>query len=279
MHFLDQLLYYPFQNIIAFFVWLVPGHNAVWGVIGLTLVVRFLLLVPSRNAAKAQRKMQELQPLMEELKAEYGDDRQGLAAAQMELYRTNSISPFSSCLPVLIQLPILIILYRAILGGLNPSTVHLYSWMPQVAHINTRFLGLDLLQPDHTFLLPLLAAVLQFFQARMVMPKLPKQAKGGEPDTAQMVQQQSLYLFPAITLLAALRFPAGAVVYWVVSTLFGIVQQYYINKEMLKLKGVQQALKEGAQMHPENREKFEKVKEVVEKSAKNGVNVTVRKKG
>ena len=279
MHFLDQLLYYPFQNIIAFFVWLVPGHNAVWGIIALTLIVRFILLVPSRNAAQSQRKMQELQPLLEELKAEYGDDKQGLAAAQMDLYKKNEISPFSSCLPILIQFPVLIILYRAILQGLNPSTAHLYAWLPRPPFIATHFLGINLLAYDHTFILPILAAVLQFVQVRMTMPAIPKEIKS-EPDPAQTIQKQTMYFFPLVTLFAAIRFPAGAVVYWVVSTLFGIVQQYFVNKENLRLKGVNEAISQADQTHPENHAKFERVKEVIEKkSGKDGVSVTVRKKG
>lgn len=278
MEFLNQLLYYPFQNIIAFFVWLAPGHNAIWGIVALTLIVRFVLLVPSKRAAQAQRKMMKLQPMLEELKAEYGDDKQGLAMAQMELYKKNDINPFSSCLPILIQFPILIILYEAILHGLSLENLHLYDWLPRPPFIDTNFLGLDLVRPDRFYVLPVLAALLQYVQVRMTMPQIPKEV-GQQPDPAQMIQRQSMYFFPVVTLIAALSFPAGVVIYWVVSTIFSIVQQYFVNKENLRLKGVEQAIKEGERRHPENKAAFERVKKVVEKSDKNGVTVTVRRKG
>jgi YidC/Oxa1 family membrane protein insertase len=277
---LRVLIYYPFINLLSFFIWLVPGHNAAWGIILLTLVVRFILLVPSRRAAQSQRKINQMQPLLEELKAEYGTDRQGLATAQMDLYKKNGINPFASCLPLLIQLPILIILYRTVLHGLDLNNPHLYAWLPRAPFINTSLFGINLLKPDHTYILPILAAALQFFQAKMILPPVKPEVAGQRPDPAQMVQRQSVYLFPLLTFTAAIKFPAGAALYWTISTLFTVIQQYYVNKEKLALTGLVEAEKKADKAHPENVVKAHKVKEVIEEAskAKNGVTVTVRRK-
>ncbi len=105
---LETIFYYPFVNLLIFIIKLTPGHYAAIGIIVLTLIVRFILILPSKRAAQAQRKLSQLQPLIDELKEEYPDDKQGLAVAQMELYKKNKINPFASCGLALIQLPILL---------------------------------------------------------------------------------------------------------------------------------------------------------------------------
>ena len=236
--FLTLTVYYPLLNVLHAIVAIVPGHNAFWGIVGLTLLVRVALLLPSARSARSQKQLASLQPKLSELKAEYGSDRNGYAAAQMELYKENGISPFASCLPILITLPFLVVLYQVVLHGLGPNAVGLYSWIPKPSFIRTVFLGLDLLKPDHTFILPIIAAVLQFFQAKMVMPPLPPKIDGQEPDAAMMAQRQTMYIAPATYLLIGFSIPAGAVIYVIVGSIFTIVQQYYINKERTPLVGV-----------------------------------------
>jgi len=113
----------------------------------------------------------------------------------------------------------------------------------------------------------------------MTMPAPTPKIEGAQPDPTQAMQRQSMLLLPLFTLFFARSFPAGVAVYWIVTTAFTIGQQYFVNKEKLNLKGVDKALIEGDKKHPENHAQFEKVKKVVEKSAKQGVNVTVRRKG
>jgi YidC/Oxa1 family membrane protein insertase len=272
---LDAVIYYPFLNILHLIIWAVPGHNAFWGILGLTLLVRFALLVPSKRVLESQRKMNGLQPQMAELKAEYGDDKNGYAMAQMELYKKNGINPAGSCLPTLFQFLFLIILYQAVLHGLAVNTAHLYGWIPKVTTIGTSFLGFNLLKPDHFFILPILAAAGQYLQAKML---LPKAIPGQEEDQSMAIQRQMVYFAPAMYLLVAFRLPAGAVMYVIIGTVFTVIQQRYVKREQLKVSGVDQALAEGAKEHPENKAKFEEVKQIVESSAKGGVKLTVRKK-
>lgn len=279
MELLSIILYYPFLNLLTFFIWVVPGHYAAVGILLLTLLIRFLLIIPSRKAAQGQRRMTQLNPLMEELKVEYGDDKQALAAAQMELYRKNGVNPFSNCGLVLLQFPLLYVLYYTILHGLTPNNPHLYSWVPRPEFINSSFFGIDLLKSDPTFILPILAALLQFVQVKMTLP-----AKTNNPDApvdpAVAIQRNTMFILPLFTLFIAQKFPAGVALYWVITTLFTVVQQYYVNKEKLSLKGVDKVVEKVEKEHPEFKEKMEKVKkEVVGKEEKKGgVTVTVRKK-
>ena len=279
---LNTLILHPLLNLMVFFTWLVPGHNAFWGIVLVTLLVRFILLIPSRNAAKSQRKMNEMQPLLEELKKEYANDKQGLATAQMELYKQNNINPFASCLPLVIQLPILWFLYRAIIE-ISLSAPGLYAWLPKPAHMATQFFWADLLKPDPIYLIPILAAVLQYFQVKMTLPKMGPKVPGQQMDPSIAMQRNMVYISPAMTLLIAGRLPAGAAVYWVVQAAFSIVQQIPIYKEKLKLKGLTEVMETAEALHPERTKQAEAVlkelKPLEEKSSnKNGVSVTVRRK-
>lgn len=275
--FFATILYYPFLNLLTFFIWLSPGHYAWVGIVLLTLLVRFILLIPSKKAAQGQRKMQQIQPLMNELKVDYGDDKAGLAAAQMELYKKNGVNPFSSCGLALIQLPVLYILYYTFLHGLTVNSPHIYAWVPRPETINNMFLGLDLLKPDPTYILPILAAGLQFWQTRMVMP--PKMAPGTE-DPAQALQRNMMYLLPLITLFIAQSFAAGIVLYWVVTTVFSIIQQYFVNREKYALVGIEKVVNDAEKKYPEATARLEKVeKQVLDTSVKKGVTLKVRKKG
>lgn len=281
LQFFQILIYYPLVNLLTFLIWLTPGHWSAIGIILLTLIVRFILLIPSKKAAQTQRKMQQLQPLLNELKKEYGDDRQGLAAAQMELYKKNEVNPFGNCVTLLIQLPILITLYYAIRNGLDLASIHLYPWMVRPEFINNHFFWVNLTSPDKTYVLPVLAAVLQYFQVRLTMPQV-KQEPGAAPDPAVASQKVMQYFIPASTLLIATNFPSGVALYWIVTTAFGVVQQMLINREKYELSGVEAALKDADKEHPEHAKRPAKVlKEIDEQShtdKKTGVNITVRRK-
>ena len=275
--FIKSLLYYPFVNLLVFFVWLVPGHNIAWGVLLLTLTVRIILIVPTRRQAQSQRKTMQLAPLIEDLKVEYANDKQGLATAQMELYKKNGINPFGSCLLALIQLPILLILYYAILHGLHGDSTHLYTWLPRPSVINSNFFGIDLFSPDHTYILPIIAAILQYAQVRLTIPKFPA---GAKVDPAVTMQKNMSFMFPIITLFIAGRFPAAVALYWIISTGFSVVQQYFVNKEKFKIEGVEKAMQVADAEHPEfHRSKKEEALILNEAAVtKKGVTVTVRKK-
>ena len=113
------ILYQPLLNILVFFYNVIPGHDIGVAIILLTALIRLILWPLMGQSIKGQKAMQSLQPKIQALKEQYKDDKQKLAQATMELYKAEKINPLSSCLPLLIQMPILIALYRVLSAGLK----------------------------------------------------------------------------------------------------------------------------------------------------------------
>ena len=142
------------------------------------------------------------------------------------------INPFGGCLPLLIQLPILIALYRVFWKGLQPEAmVNLYSFVPYPSAINPVFLGMINLA-ETSLVLAVLAGVTQYFQTKMMTPKTQKtKQKEGVAQFSGMMQKQMLYFFPIFTVFILWKLPAALGLYWIVTALFSIFQQYLIFKK------------------------------------------------
>jgi len=235
--FFKVILYQPFYNILIFLTWLIPGHNIGWSIIALTVLVRIALMPSSAKATRAQKDMKKLAPELAEIKKKFAGDRQGEAAATMELYKKHGVSPWGSCLPLLIQLPILWILYKVFMVGLNTDRFDLlYKFTPYPDHINTIWLGINLAQPDK-WILPILAGLaqlLQSWQMKQLNPTPPKtdpDSKNKAADFSQMLSSQMLYIMPVFTVIIAMRLPAALALYWLITTLFMVVQTWWIMKK------------------------------------------------
>ena len=170
----------------------------------------------------------------------------------MALYRKEKINPFSSFLPLLIQLPILIALFKVFWKGFGPEelTTWLYNFIPHPGQIKTSFLGiLNLSEPS--VILAILAGISQFFQTKMLVPAStkvsaglpastkvsagkPHQSKKGKPDFFQMMQKQMLYFFPILTVFILLTLPSAIGLYWITTIVFSIAQQYFSLKRPSK---------------------------------------------
>lgn len=218
-----------YQPIFNFLIWLyniIPGHDIGIAIIVLTLAVRFLMVPLTVKQVKSQKALQELQPKMDEIKRKYKDDREKQSKELMKFYKEHKINPLASCLPLLIQLPIIFALFRAFRAGLTSSGLEvLYPFVAKPEVINPMFLGLvDLSQKN--IILAVLAGIAQFIQSKMIMPKT-KKAKG----MAGMMSKQMTYFMPVITVFIAMSLPAGLALYWLTTTLFAIGQQYFVMKK------------------------------------------------
>jgi YidC/Oxa1 family membrane protein insertase len=234
----NEVLLRPLFNLLVGITNAVPAHNVGLSILAVTLIVRLLLLPPSLHQARQlqtnQRKMEGLKAELKKIQREHKDDAAKKAEATMALYRQAGINPASGCLPLLIQLPILIALYRVFFIGLSPETFHLlYSFVDPPAAAQLVFIGIDLTQPS--LRLAILAGISQFALMRLATPAAP-QLSGDSEQSAQMMvsmQKNMAYIFPAMTVFVSLQLPAALALYWVASTLFGIVQQYlfkmYLN--------------------------------------------------
>lgn len=224
-------LNYVLYQVLHFFFRLFGGNLGL-PIIAITLLTKFILIplvVPSMKSAK---KMQELKPALDKLKERYKDKAE-LQKAQMALYKERGINPAAGCLPQVGQIIILISLYQVFMDFIK---------QPSIGGIlvNPHFLFLDLTKPDPTYIMPILAGVTQFIfslmmmagtEAHIVNPK-KKEEKKKEEDSLEMaasMQQQMLYMMPLMTVIISLNFQSGLVLYWVISTVFSIVQQYYFS--------------------------------------------------
>ncbi|HLB95537.1 MAG TPA: YidC/Oxa1 family membrane protein insertase [Patescibacteria group bacterium] len=264
-YFLKLILYKPLFNALIFLVWLIPGNNVGWAIIILTIITRLILLPPSIKATRQQKRMKDLQPEIQKIQSQYKDDKQKQSQAVMAFYRENKINPLGSCLPLLIQLPILIILYYVFINGLSTERFDLlYDFTPRPETLQTFFLGIDLAKNDR-YILPVIAGILQYFQARQLTPPSPPRGQEKGQEIQAMLSKQMLYLMPIFTVIVAGQLPAALPLYWAVTTLFAIGQQWWVLRDSAnsKLKGQNSKLeipKEPAMIK------------------KGGVEVTVRKK-
>ncbi len=227
----NQFLYRPILNVLVFMISIIPGHDLGWGIIVLTLLIKILLLAPNHKALQSQKALQRLQPELDALKLKYKDDQKLLAQETMALWKKHKVNPMGSCLPMLIQMPILIALFYVVRDGLNvinPEAFYSSLKSFDVQSVNTYFLGLMDLTKKNVILLPVLVGGLQFYQMRLTLAKTNKGKEGSNP--LPMMNQMMQYMMPAMIAVFTASLPAAVGFYWGTSTLFGIGQQIIVNK-------------------------------------------------
>lgn len=230
--FFKIIFYYPLLNLLV----ALYDSTGSFGlsIIFLTVFVRAFLFYFSKNAVISQKKMAELQPELKKIQEKHKDNKAEQTKAIMEFYKINKFNPFSSFLPILIQMPILISLYYVFLKGIKfIGAQDLYTFISLPQSIDFHFLGFfDLAHPSK--ILALLAGASQFLQSKYTM-NIQKPAASGE--FSSIMNYQMMYFFPVLTFLIGLSLPAGLALYWIVGALFSVLQQliiekYYINKKI-----------------------------------------------
>lgn len=193
-----------------------------------TIIFKFILLPLGIKQSKSMKKMQDIQPKIKELQEKYKNDSQKLQAKTMELYKENNANPFSSCLPLLIQMPIIIGFFRV----LRSPALYLFENEAAYDAINKSFFWISNLKDPDTLMwgLPLLAGITTFLQSKMMS------SRAGADDKAQQTQKTMNMIFPVMIFFMSRSFPAGLALYWVVGNIFTIVQQYFTNKAMGNVK-------------------------------------------
>lgn len=219
----NDILYRPLFNALIFLYNIIPGHDFGVAIILLTLIIRFALYPLSQKSIKSQKELQVLQPKVKEIQEKYKGNREKQSVAMMELYKTHKVNPATGCLLLLAQLPILLALFSVFRHGLDPQKLNaLYSFVKNPGVINPLFIGLINLSRAN-IILAVMAGIAQFFQTKMITPP----TTGAGTDMAATFSRQMIYIFPLVTIYIAASLPAGLALYWVVTTLFAIVQQYF----------------------------------------------------
>ena len=182
-------------------------HNWGYAIILLTLTVKLVLYPLTRASYISMAKMKALAPKIEQLKKQNGDDKAKLQASMMQLYKTEKVNPIGGCLPMILQIPVFIGLYWALL-----SSVELR---------NATFLWIhDLSTPDPYYILPIILAGTMFLQTFL------------NPPPSDPVQAKMMKIMPVAFSVMFFFFPAGLVLYWLVNNVLSMSQQWYVNKHV-----------------------------------------------
>jgi YidC/Oxa1 family membrane protein insertase len=230
-----SLVYQPLYNILIFLYDFIPGKDFGIAIILITVLLRVVLIPFYKKQIESQQKLQELQPQIKAIQEKYKHDKEKQTKETMEFYKKNNTNPFSGCLPLIVQLVFLIGIYRMLItisnDGLVANASELYAFVPNPGKINEFFIGLiDLTKSSPV--LAILAAAAQYFQTKMLMAKQATVSTANtsdQPDMAQIMSKQMLYLGPLLTLFIGIKFPAGLSLYWLTSTVFMLLQQIYMQ--------------------------------------------------
>lgn len=230
-----NVFYRPIFNTLILLISIMPGHSLGWGIILLTLIIKLILLGPNHKALKAQKQMQKVQPQLDALKIKYKDDPQKLARETMEVWKKYKVSPMSSCLPILIQFPVLIALFyvvKAGLGNINPDLLYSTLGDFDLHAVSPTFLGIIDLTKLNVIVLPIIVGGLQFLQMRLTLAKSKSMvpAKKDGPNPMPMMNNMMQYFMPLMIAFFTASLPAAVGFYWGTSTLFGIGQQIIVNR-------------------------------------------------
>jgi YidC/Oxa1 family membrane protein insertase len=229
----QTFFYQPILNLVIFLYNIIPGHDLGVAIILLTIIIKTVLYPLSRQSLKSQKSLQDLQPKIEDIKARYKDDKEKMSRAMMDLYKTNKVNPFSSCLPLLIQLPFLIAVFRVFQNGFNGEQLNLlypFIQRPEVInYISFGFLNLA----EKNYVIAILAGIAQFWQTKMMVAKQApiKSAGAKDENMLAVMNKQMTYMMPIFTIFIAWSFPAGLGLYWLVTTILTGLQQMILFKK------------------------------------------------
>lgn len=257
----NQFLIWPILNVlIAFYKGMEYVHipyPLTWAIITMTIFIRLILYPLTMSQLKSAKKMAELKPHIDALSRKHKDNKTLLQQEQMKLYQQHGINPAAGCLPMLLQFPILIALYRVfydVLSTKNPADLVkqinavMYHPALHIEKLDLSFFGTQLTAtPNHwqqigvaILFVPVITAFLQFLQAKTMnmgtsTTKTPpaandKDKKDSGDDFAKTMQTQMTYIFPVFIGYLAFSFPLGLSLYWNTFSVFGIIQQLIVNK-------------------------------------------------
>jgi len=235
MHsFFNTIFYIPMYNLLVILVGVIPGGNIGIAVIVLTLLVKFALFPLSQKSVRAQAKMRLIEPHLKKIKEKHKDNQQEQAKQTMALYKEHGVNPFSGCLLLLIQMPIIFALYYVFLSGIKFDPKILYSFVSLPAVASHWFLGIDL--TAKSAVLAFLAGATQYFQLKLSMPATAKLEPGATPsfqeELTRNMNMQMKYIFPFLVFFISYAMSSAIALYWVVSNLFAVGQELYVRKLM-----------------------------------------------
>ena len=223
----QNIFYNPLANALAVTLSNIPGAYLGLAVIILTLLVRLVLFPLSHKMIRTQHAMKGIQPRIEEIKKVAKGDREKEYKDLSALYREHGISPFSSLLGVIIQIPLLIALYKVLSRVGESFDGVLYGGITMPSTLNHTFLGVDLLAPS--IVLAFIAAILQYVQIALSLPPKPRD---GKSDTQADIQRAMAISLPVVIFFVGMKFIAALPLYWTVMNLTAIMHESVMRKRL-----------------------------------------------
>jgi YidC/Oxa1 family membrane protein insertase len=230
----NTILYRPLYNLLMLVVAFMPNADLGLAIIIVTILVKLVLFPLTQRSIESQMAMKALEPQLNAIKNS-GADKNEQSKQTFALYKEKKINPFSSCLLILVQIPIIIALYQVFLHGLGPVTNVLpYSFVHLPEVFNFKFLGLlDL--SKHSIVLALLAGVSQYLQGYLAQARTGKPTgEGMSGQFAKSMQVQMLYFLPILIAFIAYRLAGAVALYWITSNMVTVAQELYTARKMRK---------------------------------------------
>lgn len=207
---IDYGIFWPISSTIF---WMMQQiYNVVgnwgWSIVLVTVIIKLLFYHLSAKSYRSMSAMKKLQPKIEQLKERFGDDKEKLTKATLELYRTEKVNPMAGCFPILIQIPVFIALYWVLVESVQLRQAPFIFWIH------------DLSQQDPYYILPVLMGISMFIQQRLNPPP---------PDP---MQAKLMMMMPVIFTVMFMNFPAGLMLYWFVNNTLSFLQQWFVMRRL-----------------------------------------------
>lgn len=220
-----EILFRPLFNAVIAVYNFIPGDDFGLAIITFTVIMRLVMLPLTIKSLTSNKAISDLNPKIKEIREKYKNDLNQQSAEIMKLYKEKGVNPLSGCFPLLIQIPILIALYRVFVASFDPGTLQdLYSFISRPEVINNIAFGSLDLKASNIFLV-IISGVGQFFQM-----KYSSSISSGNKE-ADAINKQMLYMFPIMIVIIGWNFPAGLMLYWITTTAVSFLEQYYIRSK------------------------------------------------
>ncbi|MEK7194660.1 MAG: YidC/Oxa1 family membrane protein insertase [Patescibacteria group bacterium] len=226
----NEVLLRPIFNLLVF-LYSALGNDFGLAIIAATILVRVVVSPLSIKTTRSQQALAKLNPQVEEIRKKITDPA-AQSQAIMRLYKEHKVSPLSGCLPLLIQLPIIIALYKALLAGFKPESASLlYGFINNPGTINPISFGfLNVTSPNH--ILAFVAGAFQWVQAKVAMSTQQQATPSG---VAGALNNQMLYLFPLMLVVISWNLAAGITVYFIASAIVAVIEQWLVRRALAPL--------------------------------------------
>jgi YidC/Oxa1 family membrane protein insertase len=238
----NTVFYQPIYNILIFIIDNITFGDVGFAIILVTLIIKLALSPLTRKSIKSQILMKKMEPEIKQIKKDF-PNKEEQAKKTFELYKKYGTNPFSGCLVVILQLPVIFALYYVFYNGIKIDSSLIYSFVQVPASLHTNFLGLIEMGSKSIFL-GIFAGITQFIQGYLSTPIKTKKveivkeiAKVNEPKTFQeqlsdSMQMNVRYVLPVFIAFIAWKISAAVAIYWIVSNIFTIVQEWYIRRQL-----------------------------------------------